>query len=149
MPDEEEHVEAAQQDRLDGEEIAGDHAGCLRAQELTPARPAATRRRQLIELYARGLELEIANLDEAVARTAGATASFFKELLRKASLTALEAGHTEVTDADFTSALDELLDDTSALTRVLLGHGEHLDTPAAPAPREWMARIARIESSHS
>src|SRR5213593_2819351 len=38
--DEEEHVEAAQQDRLDGEEVTGDHAGCLRPQELAPARPA-------------------------------------------------------------------------------------------------------------
>lgn len=111
--------------------------------------PDGTARRQLIELYSRGLELEIGNLDEAVARTAGATASFFKELLRKAALAALEAGHTKVADADFTSALDELLDDTSALTRVLLGHSEHVDAPAAPAPREWMARIARIESSHS
>src|SRR5262249_53130501 len=36
--DEEEHVEAAQADRLDGEEIAGEHAGGLLAEELAPAR---------------------------------------------------------------------------------------------------------------
>ena len=43
--DEEEHVEAAEQDRLDGEEVAGDDGGRLRPQELAPARPATTRRR--------------------------------------------------------------------------------------------------------
>src|SRR4029450_6302882 len=35
--DEEEHVEAAERDRLDGEEIAGEHAGGLQAEELAPA----------------------------------------------------------------------------------------------------------------
>jgi MoxR-like ATPase len=110
--------------------------------------PDAAARRQLIDLYSRGLDLEIVNLDEAVARTAGATASLFKELLRKATLTALEAGHTTVSDSDFTNALDELLDDTSALTRVLLGHAQPVDSLGTPPPQEWMARIARIESSH-
>jgi hypothetical protein len=40
--DEEEHVEAAEEDHFDGEEITGDDAGCLRFQELAPARAAAT-----------------------------------------------------------------------------------------------------------
>ena len=43
--DAEEQVEAAQRDRLDGEEVAGEHAGGLLAQELRPARPRAPRRR--------------------------------------------------------------------------------------------------------
>jgi hypothetical protein len=43
--DEEEHLDAAQQDRLDGEEVAGDDAGRLGPQELAPARTAASRRR--------------------------------------------------------------------------------------------------------
>jgi hypothetical protein len=42
--DEEEDVEAAQRDRLDGEEIASEHAHGLLAQELLPARPRAPRR---------------------------------------------------------------------------------------------------------
>jgi hypothetical protein len=42
--DEEEHVEAAQRDRLDREEIAGEHARGLLAQELRPARAEASRR---------------------------------------------------------------------------------------------------------
>src|SRR5262249_51464157 len=43
--DEEEHVEAAQGERLDGEEIAGEYAGGLLAQKLRPARAGAPRRR--------------------------------------------------------------------------------------------------------
>jgi hypothetical protein len=42
--DEEEHVEAAQRDRLDGEEVAGEHAGGLLAEEFAPARSRAPRR---------------------------------------------------------------------------------------------------------
>src|SRR6266540_4414463 len=42
--DEEEHVEASERDRLDGEEIAGEHAGGLLAEELPPARAQAPRR---------------------------------------------------------------------------------------------------------
>ena len=44
--DEEEHVVAAQADRLDGEEIARQHARRLVAKKLTPAWPAAPRRRR-------------------------------------------------------------------------------------------------------
>src|SRR5262249_26764271 len=45
MRDEEEHVVAAKHDAFDGEEIAGDDARRLRAQELTPARSRPPRRR--------------------------------------------------------------------------------------------------------
>ena len=43
--DEEEHVVAAQERGLDGEEVTGDDAGRLRTQEVAPARPQASRRR--------------------------------------------------------------------------------------------------------
>src|SRR6266540_7529508 len=43
MLDEEQHVVAAEERRLDGEEIAGDDARRLRPQELAPARAAAPR----------------------------------------------------------------------------------------------------------
>lgn len=55
-----------------------------------------------------------------VARTEGMTASFFRELLRKAALEVAERGRRQVTDADLAAALDDLLADRSALTRVLL-----------------------------
>jgi hypothetical protein len=44
MCDEEQHVVPAQKHRLDGEEVAGDDARTLRAQELAPARSVASRR---------------------------------------------------------------------------------------------------------
>jgi hypothetical protein len=43
--DEEQHIEAAEEDGFDREEITGDDAGRLRLQELAPGRPAATWRR--------------------------------------------------------------------------------------------------------
>ena len=43
--DEEQRVVAAQHHALDGKEIAGDDAGCLRPQKLAPARAVAPRRR--------------------------------------------------------------------------------------------------------
>src|SRR5213078_1614588 len=44
--DKEEHVVAAQEGGLDGEEVACEHARCLLAQELAPGGPRAPRRRQ-------------------------------------------------------------------------------------------------------
>jgi ATP-dependent 26S proteasome regulatory subunit len=97
-------------------------------------------RRQLLELYGRGLALDAATLDGVVARTAGVTASFLKELLRRATLDALEAGREQVGTADVEAALDELLHDTAALTRVMLGSGPPGEG-TAPAPHAWMEGI--------
>jgi hypothetical protein len=98
--------------------------------------PDAAARRRLLELYARGLDLEGVDLDSVVARSEGMTASFFKELLRKATLGAVGAGRSKVTGADLDQALDELLNETSALTRVLLGSGDA--GAASPSPHDWM-----------
>jgi hypothetical protein len=49
-----------------------------------------------------------------------------------------------VTDDDLTAVLDELLAETSALTRVLLG-GERPETPAAPSPHDWLDGVAHYE----
>lgn len=75
-------------------------------------------------------------------RTTGVTASFFKELLRKATLAAVEAGREQVDATDLDSALEELLDETAALTRVLLGSGQPGES-AAPSPHAWMEGVAR------
>ena len=71
-----------------------------------------------------------------VARTSGVPASFVKELLRKATLAAAEDGRTAVTDTDVGAVLDELLHETSALTRVLLG--AETPSPVAPHPHAWL-----------
>ena len=66
-----------------------------------------------------------------IERTDGVTASFIKELLRKAALFAAEDGAgpegagrdgpLRVTGAHMSAALDQLLDTRNQLTRVLLG----------------------------
>jgi cell division protease FtsH len=94
-------------------------------------------RRRLLALYGRGLDLELKDTEAVVARTGGVTASFVKELLRRAALGAAESGRTTVTDEDLRAVLDELLAETSALTRVLLG-AEAPGAGAAPAPHDWL-----------
>ncbi|HEY8406666.1 MAG TPA: AAA family ATPase [Gaiellaceae bacterium] len=100
--------------------------------------PAEAERRRLLALYGERLELEPADLDDVVLRTGGMTASFFRELLRKASLAALEAGRDRVGRDDVVAALEELLADTSALTRVLLGS----EAPRSGEPHAWLRQQA-------
>jgi AAA+ superfamily predicted ATPase len=80
-------------------------------------------RQRLIELYGRGLNLELADMDGLVERIAGASAAFIRELLRKAALIA--ATHTKgditVLDEHLTQALAELLVAGGELTKSLLG----------------------------
>ncbi|MFT2017616.1 AAA family ATPase [Streptomyces sp. 796.1] len=83
--------------------------------------PDATGRRRLLDLYGAGLGLPEEALVDAVARSEGTTASFAKELMRRATLFAAERSSGHVTAADLDGALDELLSDQDALTRRLLG----------------------------
>jgi hypothetical protein len=88
--------------------------------------PDADARRQLFDLYRGDLVIDESNLDSVIERTEQVTASFLKELLRRAALfaandaqgrdepLAVSAGHLD-------AALDELLDTRNAMTRVLLG----------------------------
>src|SRR3712207_2219779 len=72
--------------------------------------PDAGCRRRLISLYGDGLDLRLEDADSIVARTEGVSASFIKELLRRASLIAAEeGGDLVVGDRHVTEALDELL----------------------------------------
>ncbi|HEY9496631.1 MAG TPA: AAA family ATPase, partial [Intrasporangium sp.] len=85
----------------------------------------------LLRLYGRHL-FEDAALSGAAERAEGTTASFAKELVRRAVLAAaLE--ETAPGDRHLTSALDELLSDSELLTRSLLGvqgsGGEGLGDP--------------------
>ncbi|MGA4839524.1 AAA family ATPase [Streptomyces sp. G45] len=83
--------------------------------------PDAAGRRQLLALYGGGLGLGEELVEEVVARTEGTTASFTKELVRRAVLVSAERDADEVTADDVREALDELLSDRDALTRRLLG----------------------------
>ncbi|TQS42102.1 AAA family ATPase [Cryptosporangium phraense] len=82
--------------------------------------PDTSSRRRLIALYARGLPFSVSALDAAARRSEGTTASFAKELVRRAVLIAAEAGR-DAGDADLAGALDEMLSDAQAITRSLLG----------------------------
>ena len=87
--------------------------------------PDPTARRALFELYRGALPVDTSRLDDVIARTDGVTASFLKELLRRAALLAAtrtgDGERLSVSADDLTSALDELLDTRNAMTRTLLG----------------------------
>ena len=100
-----------------------------------PGRPgggagaARTRRRAgaLFELYRGALDVDESRLDAVLERTEGVTASFLKELLRRAALLRRGRGRRRrraalaVSADQLDAALDELLDTRNAMTRVLLG----------------------------
>jgi hypothetical protein len=100
--------------------------------------PDAAARLRLLRLYQGRLELDLTDPDTVIARTEGVTASFIRELLRRAALVAAEQDQADapadapirVTDADLSAALDQLLDTRSALTQVLLGGGPADGGPA-------------------
>jgi hypothetical protein len=83
--------------------------------------PDADCRRRLFELYARGLKVST-NFEPYVERTAGASAAFIRELLRKAALVAAdEPGELEVKPRNFDEALHEMVIEGGELTKSLLG----------------------------
>ena len=99
--------------------------------------PDADGRRRLLALYRGKLNLQLTDTDPIVAKTEGMTASFFKELLRRAALISAERadrdghGALEVGDAELHAALDQLLAERNQLTRILLG-ARREDRPPAP-----------------
>ncbi len=118
--------------------------------------PTQDARRRLLALYADGLALRAEDLDTVVARTEGVSAAFIKELVRKAAVLAAQdqaapppgqaagtgamvaatgAERLTVTDEHLQGALGELLDETGALTRVLLG-GTHPGAGVGPRDQE-------------
>jgi AAA+ superfamily predicted ATPase len=87
--------------------------------------PNADARRRLFGLYRGDLAVDESHLDSIIERTDQVTASFLKELLRRAALIAAEErrteGHLVVRADQLDAALDELLDTRNTITRVLLG----------------------------
>jgi hypothetical protein len=86
----------------------------------------------LLDLYLRGLDHDAIDLGEVVARTAGVTASFIKELVRRAVLhaadTSSDAHQTGVRLGlvDLVEALDDLLEHSAPVLRSSLGANPHL-----------------------
>jgi ATP-dependent 26S proteasome regulatory subunit len=95
--------------------------------------PDAAARRRLFELYRGALDVDESNLESVIERTDQVTASFLKELLRRAALLAADGSAQErlaVSAEQLDAALDELLDTRNAMTRVLLGGQRSAESPA-------------------
>lgn len=98
--------------------------------------PDESGRRGLLRLYAGDLFSDD-GLAAAAARSEGTTASFAKELVRRAVLVAARRGAGDnPTDADLVDALDGLQSDAESLTRSLLGTAG-ADCPEPMGPGAW------------
>jgi hypothetical protein len=98
--------------------------------------PDESARRALLGLYRGRLVVEKEHLDAVATRTEGVTASFLKELLRRAAVIAADsdsrvgdpgAAPVAVVPAHLDAALAELYATRNAMTRVLLG-AAHVET---------------------
>jgi ATPase family associated with various cellular activities (AAA) len=113
--------------------------------------PDADGRRRLLALYRGNLDLQLSDSEPIVAQTEGMTASFFKELLRRAALRSAASaredgqGALTVTDTQLRAALDQLLAEQNQLTRILLGarRAHHPQDPASATDRPETLREAR------
>jgi hypothetical protein len=86
--------------------------------------PDADCRRRLLQLYSKGMHVELENEAVFVERMAGVSGSFIKELLRKAAVFSAEEngdGELTVRDRHLDEALGELLIAGGPLTQSLLG----------------------------
>ena len=86
--------------------------------------PDAECRRRLLDLYGRGLALELADREKWISRTGGVSGAFIRELLRKAAVFAAEEGEDGVLvvrDRHVDEAMGELLVAGGPLTQSLLG----------------------------
>jgi ATP-dependent 26S proteasome regulatory subunit len=94
--------------------------------------PDAEGRRRLLDLYRGGLDLDTSRVDDVLSRTDGVTASFLKELLRRAAVIAADEapdseGRLHVSADDLDRALEELLDTRNQMTRAVLGFRDGVD----------------------
>ena len=113
------------------------------------ALPDAPARERLLRLYGQNVPLALTDEDVnlAVERTDGTTASFLKEVIRRSVLESLHDNPTltAVTGAQLARALDDLLDAAQAVTRTLLGVGvDPADLPAGGALSPDPGRSGRM-----
>ena len=96
--------------------------------------PAYAERVRLLELYGRLVAFSPAALNVAAERTEGTTASFARELVRRA-VVAAALEDTPVSDSHLTAAVEDLMADAETLTRSLLGSCTDAGrTPGFPGP---------------
>ncbi len=93
--------------------------------------PAEQERAALLALYARDLSFGAEAIGSAAGSIEGTTASFARELVRRAVLAAALQG-VPVGDAHLLSAVEELMADSASLTRSLLGSSGPVSANGAP-----------------
>jgi ATP-dependent 26S proteasome regulatory subunit len=101
--------------------------------------PDEAARLELVRLYAGEVPLDGDAAEQIASRTDGLTGAFVKELMRQAALRAALEERAPST-ADALAALEELLEERSALTRRLLGQG----ADGADAPRPGMQPLSAM-----
>jgi len=92
--------------------------------------PELSARQRLFQVYGSDLPFSAEALERAAERAEGVTASFAKEVIRRAVLRAV-SDDRDVTDGDLATALDAMIDDTRGISRVLFG-GEAAADAAGP-----------------
>jgi len=85
--------------------------------------PDAQCRQRLFDLYSDKLTLGNVNWQTFVQRTAGASAAFIREMMRKAALYAADESCASVEDRHLDEAIHELVVEGGSLTQSLLGFG--------------------------
>jgi hypothetical protein len=117
--------------------------------------PDEEARRKLIALYQGSLLLELSDPESVITRTEGVTASFLKELLRRAAVFAAEAESAargdgdppgsplRVTDVHMGAALYQLLDVRGTLSTRLLGGRAGQDAVIGPVGADALIRGVR------
>ena len=84
--------------------------------------PDAECRRRIFELFSRGVKHALGDFSEWVKRTEGASATFIRELLRRAALeSSLEGGPIDLRSRHLEAAITELVEVGGRLTRHILG----------------------------
>jgi ATP-dependent 26S proteasome regulatory subunit len=111
--------------------------------------PDADARRRLFALYARGLRLEVKDLDKFIVRTEGASPAYIKELLRNATVFgAIDgdgAGAIRVTDKHLDQAMDELTEGGRLAERIagFARPGDEGPPPGAMGPSGFPGAVVR------
>ena len=85
--------------------------------------PDAEARRRLLDLYSEGMDVTVESWDEIVGSLDGTSPAFIRELLRQATLTAVEAGKPagRIDEEDLLVTVDQLKSQSGRLTATLLG----------------------------
>ena len=84
-------------------------------------------RKQLVQLYGKGLPLGDTLVNEAARRTKGVSAAFIKELMRRIAQASISRdGGTTIASADLGEALDHMLFASGKLNIKLLGGAQEM-----------------------